>query len=127
MRDGRWASLHARLRADARRYGLRLRLEKYNPYGKAPVVTVTTRRPQALLASRALRQLQADLGIGGRRFDGAFLSVVGGGPHGLHRLLDAPHGGDARLRGVRAGPRGPRLPRQLAISASSVGCRTLEV
>jgi hypothetical protein len=79
VRDGRWATLNARLRADARRYGLRLRLEKYNPYGKAPVVTVTTHRPQAFLGSRALRQLRADLGIGGRRFDGAFLAVVGGG------------------------------------------------
>ena len=79
VRDGRWAALNARLRTDARRYGLKLRVEQYNPYGKAPVVTVTTRRPQALLASRALRQLRADLGIGGRRYDGAFLSIVGGG------------------------------------------------
>jgi hypothetical protein len=79
VRDGRWAALNARLRADARRYGLKLRVEQYNPYGKAPVVTVTTRRPQALLASRALRRLRDDLGIGGHRFDGAFLSIVGDG------------------------------------------------
>ena len=79
VRDGRWESLRTRLNAEARRYGLRLRLETYNPFGKAPVVTVTTRSPQAFLRSRALARLRADLGIGGRRFDGAFLSVVGDG------------------------------------------------
>jgi hypothetical protein len=78
-RDGRWGALRALLRADARRFGLRLRMEPYNPFGKAPVVTVTTRSAQAFLRSRALAHLRADLGIGGRRFDGAFLSVVGGG------------------------------------------------
>jgi hypothetical protein len=77
--DGRWTALHKRLRADARRFGLGLRLELYNPFGKAPVVTVTTRSPEAFLRSRALQTLRADLGIGGHRFDGAFLSVVGGG------------------------------------------------
>jgi hypothetical protein len=78
-RDGRWASLRTRLAADARRYGLRVQLEPYNPFGKAPVVTVTVRSPRAFLRGRALGALRADLGIGGRRFDGAFLSVVGGG------------------------------------------------
>jgi hypothetical protein len=78
-RDGRWSTLRARLRADARRYGLRLGLEPYNPFGKAPVVTVRVRSPRAFLRGHALQHLRADLGIGGHRFDGAFLTVVGAG------------------------------------------------
>jgi hypothetical protein len=78
-RDGRWSALRARLRADARRYGLRVSLVPYNPFGKAPVVTVRVRSPEAFLRGRALGALRADLGIGRHRFDGAFLSVVGGG------------------------------------------------
>ncbi len=78
-RDGRWSALRTRLLADARRFGLHLRLEPYNPFGKAPVVTVSVRSPERFLRSRALGALRADLGIGRHRFDGAFLSVVGGG------------------------------------------------
>jgi hypothetical protein len=56
-----------------------VRLERYNPFGKAPVVTVTTRAPGRFLRGRGLRLFRSRLGIGGRRFDGALLTVVGGG------------------------------------------------
>ncbi len=76
--DGRWETLAARLRRDARRLGVRVRLERYNPFGKAPVVTVTTAKPASFLGGRGLRLFRSRLGIGGRRFDGALLSVVAG-------------------------------------------------
>ena len=76
-RDGRWSALRTRLRGDARLYGLRLGLEPYNPFGKAPVVTVKVSSPERFLRGHALQHLRADLGIGTHRFDGAFLSVTG--------------------------------------------------
>jgi hypothetical protein len=78
-RDRRWSSLAARLRRDGRRYGVSVRLERFNPFGKVPVVTVTARTPARFLGGAGLRTFRSALGIGGRRFDGALLTVMGGG------------------------------------------------
>ncbi len=78
-RDVRWETLATQLRRDARRFGVRFRLERYNPFGKAPVVTVTVAKATRFLGGAGLRAFRAELGIGGRRFDGALLMVKAGG------------------------------------------------
>ena len=73
---GTWAALQARLRSLSRRFGVATRLERYNPFGKAPVVTVTTSRAGRFVDAGGVRAFQRALRFDGAVYDGVFLQLV---------------------------------------------------
>jgi hypothetical protein len=54
-----WTQLQASLAALARRFGMRTRLERYEPLGRAPVVTVTTDLPGPFIDAGGLRSARS--------------------------------------------------------------------
>lgn len=75
---GTWAALQARLSSLSRRFGVTARLERYNPFGKAPVVTVTAIRAGRFIDAGGVRAYQRALRFGGAVYDGVFLELVTG-------------------------------------------------
>jgi hypothetical protein len=72
---GTWAALQARLSSLSRRFGVTARLERYNPFGKAPVVTVTASRAGRFVDAGGLRAYQRALRFDGAVYDGVFLEL----------------------------------------------------
>ena len=60
----------------SRRFGVATRLERYNPFGKAPVVTVTTNRAGRFIDAGGVRAYQRALRFDGAVYDGVFLQLV---------------------------------------------------
>jgi hypothetical protein len=73
---GTWAQLQVKLDALSRRFGVRTRLERYSPFGKAPVVTVTTDRGGAFIDAGGFQAYEQALRFGEARFDGVFLQLI---------------------------------------------------
>ena len=74
-----WAHLQARLDALSRRWRVRTHLERYNPFGKAPVVTLTTAEPGDFIRKGGFHEYLAALRFGEPVYDGVFIHLDGGG------------------------------------------------
>jgi hypothetical protein len=74
-----WAQLAAKLDRLARRWVLQSDLERYNPFGKAPVVTVATPHPDDFVGKGGLEAFLRTLRFGEARYDGVLLQLATGG------------------------------------------------
>ena len=73
------ALIETKLQRLGRRYAVGVELERFNPFGKAPVVTVTSARPGEYLRGPALPAFKRALRFGAARYDGALLLLVSRG------------------------------------------------
>jgi len=80
---GTWLQLQTRLDALSRRFHIRTRLERYNPFGKAPVVTVITGRGGEFIDRGGFQAYERALRFSEARYDGVLLQLVTPSGEGL--------------------------------------------
>jgi hypothetical protein len=71
-----WQQLQAKLNLLSRRFRVRTQLYRYEPFGKAPLVTVWTRQPTAFIDAGGFDAYKQALHFNGAHFDGVLLRVV---------------------------------------------------
>ncbi|MBA2526491.1 MAG: hypothetical protein H0V18_12040 [Pyrinomonadaceae bacterium] len=74
-RAGTWAQLQAKLDVLSRRFQVRTRLERFNPFGKAPVVTVLAGDGGAFIDAGGFDAYKRALQFGEARYDGVLLQL----------------------------------------------------
>jgi hypothetical protein len=73
---GTWLQLQTRLDVLSRRFHVRTRLERYNPFGKTPVVTVMTGRGGEFIDRGGFQAYERALRFSEARYDGVLLQLV---------------------------------------------------
>jgi hypothetical protein len=71
-----WPQLQAKLDLLSRRFGVRTRLDRYEPFGKAPLVTILTGLPTKFILAGGFDAYKQALHFNGAHFDGVLLRVV---------------------------------------------------
>jgi hypothetical protein len=71
-----WPVLQAKLRTLALRYHVKTTLVRYEPFGKAPLVWISTPKAARFLTSGGFQAYERTLHFGEARYDGEFIGLV---------------------------------------------------
>ncbi|MDX6487764.1 MAG: hypothetical protein QOK13_379 [Gaiellaceae bacterium] len=71
-----WSGLQARLDALSRRFHVRTQLTRYNPFGKAPVVTIRTAQGGRFIDAGGFQAYERAVKFAGARYDGALIQLL---------------------------------------------------
>ena len=71
-----WPGLQAKLGALSRRFHVRTQLTRYNPFGKAPVVTIRTDKAGRFIDARGFQAFERGMKFDGARYDGVLIQLL---------------------------------------------------
>ena len=73
---GMWGQLQAKLDGLSRRFGVQTKLERFDPFGKAPIVVVTTPRGGAFIDAGGFQTYEQALRFRDATYDGVLLELL---------------------------------------------------
>ena len=71
-----WLALQAKLDALSRRFHVRTQLTRYNPFGKAPIVTIRTDQGGRFIDAGGFQAFERGVKFDGARYDGSLIQLL---------------------------------------------------